>query len=259
MLIIKEGLSILRQYFLLRQSKDFNSRITDFFYTHLLRLPKPFFDTRKIGELTARLNDITRIQRVISQLAGSTVIDILVAIVSVSFIFNYSWQVGVICTVIMPLFYAMILLQNKKIISGQRMIMSNYALTEANYISTLLGIESVKNQNKQNAFSEKNKSIYANYQDSIISLGKIQIKLMFLVNTIGVLFLTSMLCFTSYQVIQGHLKTGQLIAILSLCGALLPCIVNLAILTIPIQEAKIAFDRMFEFTSTKAEDESGRY
>jgi len=71
LLLIREGISTLRQYFLLRQSKDFNNRITDFFYTHLLQLPKPFFDTRKIGELTARLNDTTRIQRVISQLAGS--------------------------------------------------------------------------------------------------------------------------------------------------------------------------------------------
>ena len=57
LLLIKEGLSALRQYFLLRQSREFNIRIIDFFYNHLLHLPKPFFDTRKIGDLVARLND----------------------------------------------------------------------------------------------------------------------------------------------------------------------------------------------------------
>lgn len=63
LLLIKEVFSYLRQYFLISQSKDFNIRIIDFFYSHLLRLPKQFFDTRKIGELTARLNDTSRIQR----------------------------------------------------------------------------------------------------------------------------------------------------------------------------------------------------
>ena len=81
LLIIKEGLSVIRQYFLISQSKNFNNRIIGNFYSKLLNLPKPFFDTRKIGELTARLTDTSRIQRVISQLAGNVVIDSLVSIV----------------------------------------------------------------------------------------------------------------------------------------------------------------------------------
>ena len=108
LLIIKEGLSVLRQLFLLRQSKDFNIRIIDFFYNHLLRLPKSFFDTRKIGELSARLNDTSRIQSVITQLAGNMIIDALVVIVSFVFIFIYSWQVGIICLCFMPVFYSLI-------------------------------------------------------------------------------------------------------------------------------------------------------
>ena len=50
-------------------------------------LPKPFFDTRKIGELVARLNDSQRIQRVIKVLASNLVIDILVTLISFSFLF----------------------------------------------------------------------------------------------------------------------------------------------------------------------------
>lgn len=74
LLLVKEGIAYLRQYFLLRQSKDFNIRIIDFFYQHLLQLPRSFFNTRKIGELTARLNDTSRIQRVISQIVSNVLI-----------------------------------------------------------------------------------------------------------------------------------------------------------------------------------------
>ncbi len=57
LLLIRVLFTALRDYFLIRQTKDFNNRIVDNFYSSLLNLPKPFFDTRKIGELVARLND----------------------------------------------------------------------------------------------------------------------------------------------------------------------------------------------------------
>jgi ATP-binding cassette, subfamily C, bacteriocin exporter len=255
LLIVKEALSALRQYFLLRQSKDFNSRVIDFFYQHLLQLPKSFFDTRKIGELTARLNDTSRIQRVISQLAGNLVIDALVVIVSTTFVFAYSFQIGMVCLLATPVFYLLVYLHNKKLLEGQRAIMSSYAMAEANYISTLQGIEPIKNYNKQNLFSTVNKAIYQNYQNKILSLGKIQIKLTFLANGFGIIFLVITLLISCYQVLNNHLKTGELIAILGMCGSLLPGVANLAMISIPLNEAKIAFDRMFEFTGIKAEED----
>ena len=256
MLFIKEGLSVLRQYFLFRQSKDFNIRIAGSFYSHLLKLPKSFFDTRKIGELTARLNDTARIQRVISQLAGSVIIDVLVAVVSTAVVFSYSAKAGVACIIAIPVFYILLYLHNKKIAAGQRSIMSSYAVTEANYISTLQGIDVIKNSDKQEQFAATNKSIYKNYQENIFSLGKIQLRLSFFANSFGIIFLIGILLFNSYEVLNNHLRTGELIAILSMCGSLLPSIANLAMISIPISEAKIAFDRMFEFTGMNQEDDN---
>lgn len=255
LLLIKEGLSVLRQYFLIRQGKDFNIRIIDFFYHHLLRLPKSFFDTRKIGEFTARLTDTSRIQRVISQLAGSTAIDTLMVIVSTVFIFVYSWHTGIGCLIAMPCFYMLIYFHNKKIIEGQRSIMVSYAFVEGNYISTLQGIEPIKNSNKQELFSTNNENIYETFQNNIFSLGKIQIKISFLANVFGVVFIIAVLMFLSTQVLRGHLKTGELIAVLGMLGSLLPSVARLALISIPINEAKIAFDRMFEFTGIEPEKE----
>lgn len=253
LLIIKEGLSVLRQYFLYRQSKNFNNRIIGNFYSKLLNLPKPFFDTRKIGELTARLTDTSRIQRVISQLAGNVVIDSLVSIVVFVVLFNYSWKIGLASVFIIPIYFILIYRFNKKIIDGQKAIMSSYAMSESNYISTLQGIEPIKNYNKQELFSSTNNIIYGKYQDAIFSFGKIQIKLGFIANSFGVLFLLGVLLFCSHQVLENQLKIGELMAILGLCSTLLPSIANLALISIPINEAKIAFDRMFEFTGIAPE------
>jgi len=253
LLIIKEGLSVLRQYFLFSQSKNFNNRIISNFYSKLLNLPKPFFDTRKIGELTARLTDTSRIQRVISQLAGNVVIDSLVAIVVFVVLFNYSWKIALASLFILPVYFILIYRFNKKIIQSQKAIMSSYAMSEANYISTLQGIEPIKNYNKQELFSTSNNLIYGKYQDAVFSFGKIQIKLGFIANSFGVIFLLGVLLFSSHQVLANHLKVGELMAILGLCSTLLPSIANLALISIPINEAKIAFERMFEFTGLTPE------
>jgi ATP-binding cassette subfamily B protein len=256
LLIIKEGLSVIRQYFLISQSKKFNTRIISIFYSKLVNLPKPFFDTRKIGELTARLNDTTRIQRVISQIVGNVVIDTLVAVVVFVVLFNYSWKIAVASLFILPVYFILIYRNNKKIIDGQRNIMSSYAMSESNYISTLQGIEPIKNYNKQELFSKSNNLIYGKYQDEVFSFGKIQIKLGFIANSFGVIFLLGVLLYSSHQVLSNHLKVGELMAILGLCSTLLPSIANLALISIPINEAKIAFDRMFEFASLSPEIDS---
>jgi len=253
LLIIKEGLSVIRQYFLFSQSKNFNNRIIGNFYSKLLNLPKPFFDTRKIGELTARLTDTSRIQRVISQLAGNVVIDSLVTIVVLIVLFYYSWKIALASLLILPVYFILIYRFNKKIIDSQKTIMSSYAMSESNYISTLQGIEPIKNYNKQELFSTTNNLIYSKYQDAVFSFGKIQIKLGFIANSFGVIFLLGVLLYISHQVLANHLKIGELMAILGLCSTLLPSIANLALISIPINEAKIAFDRMFEFTGLTPE------
>ncbi|MDX2303877.1 MAG: ABC transporter transmembrane domain-containing protein [Microscillaceae bacterium] len=95
LLIARIALGALRQFLLNRQGRDFNNRLMESFYGHLLFLPKSFFDTRKTGDLIARLNDTNRIQRVISQVVGTFVLDTLILLVSLVFLSTYSWQITI--------------------------------------------------------------------------------------------------------------------------------------------------------------------
>lgn len=252
-LISKEILTAVKQYLLLRQARSFNIRITDFFYGRLLHLPKPFLDTRRTGELTARLNDTSRIQKVISQIAGSAITDVLIVLATVVFLFSYSASMGLTCVTAIPIFFFIVHKFNKPVLKQQRVMMGSYAHTEANFVSTLLGIEHIKNHNTQNLFASVNKNIYKSFQEAVFRLGKIQINLSFAANGFSVIFLIVVLLYGSRQVLYGQLKPGEFVAILTLSGSLLPSIANLALLSIPINEAKVAFDRMFEFANVATE------
>jgi ATP-binding cassette subfamily B protein len=49
------------------------------------------------------------------------------------------------------------------------------------------------------------------------------------------------------------MQLGELMAVLGVAGSLLPSVASLALITIPINEAKVAFNRMYEFASMDKE------
>lgn len=256
-LLVRVGLSGLREYFLIYQTRAFNVRIIDSFYSALLRLPKPFFDTRKIGELVARLNDTSRIQGVIRTVVGGAIIDALVTVISFGFLFFYHWQTALIALLISPLYFILIYRFNRKIIDAQRNIMKAYALNESNYISTMQGITAIKNCSQESFFKRVNQQIYGAFQNEGFKLGQLYIRLSIFSGIVGVLLFVAIISYSSYHVIQDQLALGVLFAIIGIVGTLLPSVTSLALLSIPINEAKIAFDRMFEFASTKQESKKG--
>jgi len=243
----------IRQFLLLTQSRLFNNRIIGFFYNKLLHLPKSFFDTRKIGELTARLNDTRRIQTVISQIMGAIIIDTLIILVSLGFLFSYSWLLAVLVCLSLPVFFLLIYRNTNKIIKAQQEVMSGYALSESNFVNTMQGITTIKNSNKQNDFQTLNQQIYGLFQEKVFSLGKINIRLGLVSGIFGVVILVAILALGSANVLREQLLLGELMAILTISGSLLPSMANLTLVSIPVNEAKVAFDRMFEFAGMEQE------
>jgi ATP-binding cassette subfamily B protein len=254
-LLIREGISALRQWLLLQQLRSFNSRIVQYFFSRLLQLPMPFFDTRKIGDLTARLNDTTRIQRVVTQIFGTALIEVLLIVVSLIFLFRYSVNIALLTLVFLPFFFGLAYLHRRHVLKRQQQVMQGYALTEANYISTVQGISAIKNHNQQDYFVSLNNQVYGGYQSAILDMGKLQIRISLFVSISSIIFLMLLLTYGSSLVLSGQLKTGELIAIVSLIGSILPGVSGLALLSIPLSEAMVAINRMFEFTSLEIEDE----
>jgi len=246
-------LSAVRQFFLLLQGKSFNIRIVDDFYRALLFLPKSFFDARKTGDFVARLNDTMRIQRVIAEVTGTYIIDVLILIITLIILFYYSNMAGIISLICLPLFYLIVYRWDKRIISAQHDLMSGYASSDSNFIDSLRGIAEIKSLSWQAEFTHKNKSIYSDFQDRAFLLGKIKVKLNLLTGLAGTLYLIIVLIYSSSQVIGNKLSQGELMAIISLSSTLLPSVLNLALIGIPFNEAKVALNRMFEFTQIEPE------
>ena len=200
LLLARLGLGTIRQYMLFLQSRDFNNRLIAFFYNHLLRLPKFFFDTRRIGELVARLNDTRRIQSVVSIIAGSIVIDFLVTIVTLSMLFYYSWPIALLLVISIPLFIWIVSIYNAPLVEAQRNVMMSYAHSESNFINTMQGIDTIKNFNRQHEFGALNQAIYGFFQNKVFDLGRLNIKLSVVYGIISIVLIVGAIGIGSFFV-----------------------------------------------------------
>ncbi len=257
LLLARSGLNYLRGFFMIRQGMDFNNRIIQSFYGNLLQLPKSFFDTRKTGELIARMNDTRRIQNTLSVLTGSVLIDFLVILVSAGFVFVYSSIIGVAVLGFL-LIYSIILFRfNKPIASLQKEVMGGYAMAESNFVDTMQGIADIKLSNKTGFFEKMNKAVYGLFQQKNFELGKLGIKFSMVSEITGVIFIISVFGFSSWLVLSKQLLLGEMMALLSMAGGIIPSATRLVVANIQLQEARIAFDRMFEFTAIEKENLTG--
>lgn len=247
-LILKTGLNYLRSHLLLRYAKSFNVRLLYAFYKKLFKLPKLFFDTRKVGEIIARLNDTRRIQGLISYLTAQVAIDGLVFFSSLGVIIYYTWEIGLVVSTVIPVFGLIVFKFQKKIALSQRNVMSGYAAAESHFVDIIGLIEPIKLANKEEFFSKVGKSIYKSFQERMYQLGEVTNTYNWWNELATSIYIVVILLLMSLMVLNSQLKLGEFVAVFSLMVTIISAIGRISMSSIQLQEAFVAFNRMYEFS-----------
>jgi ATP-binding cassette, subfamily C, bacteriocin exporter len=256
-LLARALISYVRSVFLIRQSKEMNTRLISYFFGKLLFLPKTFFDSTSTGDMVARMNDTSRIQKVVVYMTSQIVIDVLVVMVSSGYIFFYSVSTGLLSLVSIPVFGLLAWFFNQKIIIAQRKAMQAYAATESKYIDTINGVKIIKTYNCEILFSNIVNNVYRFFMQKIYDLGLIGAKMNLWITAGSALLLTGIISWIAWLVLQEQLLLGQMMAIITLVGSLGASVINIAMANIQLQEARVAFDRMYEFAAADPEYNPG--
>ena len=257
-LLFRVAFDSIRQYIITLQGINFSKRLIEKFYNHLLKLPKIFYATRSIGDMTTRLNDTLRIQSVIKEIINNVISDVLISIVALITLFYYSKLIGWLMLVILPLLFFLLLIYKKKIVKRQRSVMVERANYNTNFIHSLTGLDTIKVLSGEDHFASLNKRLFSNYQKSILLLNTVQIKLSAKMGTLNSFIFVILIGIGVKLILNDTLKIGMLFAIMMLIENAMQSTINLAMYAIPIQEAKIAFERMYEFISIEKEKENNK-
>jgi len=244
-----------KSWLVARQSKAFNLRIMDNFFERILSLKLDFFETRKVGDIVARLNDIRRVQKVVSiTIAGNVLIDGFVIVASLVMLCIYAWQLALILLFFIPIILLYIWKKNDKIIVSQQEVMSGYSSTESFFHQVFSGIRSIKVGGLSHQIVRKNRSIYEYFQNKTYSLDMLNLRMMAFYGIVTSLLLVVIILVGGWLVLRGVLSIGGLVAAIGIESAAIPALIQLSLLPIPINEAKVAFERLYDTIDRPTEE-----
>lgn len=253
LLITTSLLGYVRSVVLIQQAYNFNVRVFRYFFKRLLKMPKLFFDSKKQGDMIARMNDTQRIQRNIKTIIADSLIEVFVILISLIFLFLYSSEVAFIALASFPILYLCSWLFNTKIKKFQHKMFNDYAQTESHYIDTISGIETIKVFNKESSYFKNNVLKYKAYQNSILKLIKYDINQATFIEICSTVISASAISYAVLLVFNRAIEVGDLIAIISLIVMIINAVKDTVQLNVEIFESKIAIERMFDFAQRSEE------
>jgi ATP-binding cassette subfamily B protein len=257
-LLIRAGAAYLRDRFLVILNKRLSKSINGEFLEHIFKLPKHFFDTRKKGDITARIHDIIRIQQAVVRISGVFIIDILIVIGALLMIFYFSGLIGFIMLIFIPLYGLMLFHYSRPFKKLQNDVMRDFARVESVYIDSLEGVDDILNFNVSEPFTRTNKLIYGMFQDKIETLGFTRTRLTFLVESSSALITVAVLALGAVAINKEQLMLGEMIACYSLLSYVMPAINRSIESNISMQGAFIAIRRLMDLLLVEKEADSGK-
>ncbi|MNK49132.1 Lactococcin-G-processing and transport ATP-binding protein LagD [compost metagenome] len=242
----RTGLELIRNWIILHLSIRINISLISDFFIKLMNLPISFFDVRMTGDIMQRINDHSRIERILTTSSLSVLFSMVNMIIMGGVLAYYNLTIFTIFFVGSLLYFGWVFLflKRRKELDYRRF--SEVSQEQSKVIELINGMQEIKLHN-----AEKQKRWGWEYVQA--RLFKVSMKGLVLEQTqsIGSNFINEfkniIIVFLSAKlVIDGEITLGMMMAISSIVGSLNGPIIQLIGFIREAQDAKISLARLSE-------------
>ena len=257
-LFVQLFINYTRTLLTVKTGQQIDARLILGYYKHLLQLPQQFFDNMRTGEIISRLNDAVKIRTFVNEALVSFAINIFILIFAFALMFTAYWKLAVIILIVIPLYALIYFISNKLNKKTQRRLMEDNAdlgtqLVESiNSVSTIkqFSLEEFANVKTENRFVKLLGSVYSSsYNGLLIGTST---------SFVSGLFVIILLWAGATFVLNRSLTPGELLSFYSIMGYFTGPVLSLISLNKTMQDAVIAFDRLFDIMDLKKEDSENK-
>ena len=161
--IFKIVLSFYRTYLENHLNKNIDCLLNSDFLSHLYNLPLNVITSRNAGEIISRVNDLTSIKNIITEIFMSSTLDLILVVIAVPLLINISKNLFFILFLIIILYFLIGLIFSKVIFKRAYQNISYEADFNNNLIEDIKMINSIKNLNIVSPALKKLESKLTNY------------------------------------------------------------------------------------------------
>lgn len=234
---------------------DLGSKVID----HLFRLPLKYFDTRRVGDISGRVNELANIRQFITGTALTVVLNALFSVIYIAVMLTYSMTLTFVALATVPFFTVLILFVSPIVQRLLRVRAERYADAQSYLVETLNGIQTVKAQNieltsRWNWYERYARFMNAGFRTTLTNTAASSIA-GFLNKISGLL----LLWVGAYMVLDNKLTLGQLIAFRIIAGNVTGSLLQFVQVWQSFQEVGMSIERLRDILNSETEsDDSDR-
>jgi len=256
-LAFKLLLGVFQSLLSMRTAQQIDATLILAYYHHLMRLPQPFFDSMRVGEITSRIADAVKVRNFLNGALLNLVLNPLILAFSLGAMFLWSWKLALLSLALLPLnaaLYWFIDLRNR---TYQRQIMERAADFDSQLVESLQAQPALRRFRLEEHAELRTeirlvRLLKTGWRAGLAALGT---------GTAGAfltqVYLIGLLWLGTGLVLDASLTPGQLMSCYTLAGYLTGPLTALLGLNTQIQETLIATDRLFEIMDLELEKDQG--
>lgn len=255
--IFESILGILRLFIFTHTARRLDLSLSAQLFRHLMRLPLAYFESRRVGDTVARVQELEQIRQFLTGTALTVILDSIFAVVYLGLMFYYNITLTFVALAVLPLFATLTIVATPILRNWLNQTFNRSADSQSFLVETVTGIHSVKAHAAEPVARERWEGLFARF----IRTGFKASTTSNISSNIGD-FLTNfstllILWFGAKLVIEHQLTVGQLIAFQMLSGRVTGPLLRLVQLWQNLQQVLLSVDRIGDILNAAPEAEAG--
>lgn len=252
-IIFEMLLSLCRNYIFAHTTTKIDARLGSELFKHLILLPMIYFESRKVGNIVARVRELDIIRDFIANKTVTVLLDVLFSFVFILMMLLYSVKltliaIGFVAVIGAIYFFITPVLRKRLEEKFQMGAASNSYLVEA-----VTGMQTVKSLAIEGSMQKQWEEYLGKYVKSGFNLSNLTNVASGFANALQKLMTLSILYFGVNLVMENKLTVGQLIAFQMFAGQFSAPIMRLVSLWNEFQQALLSVDRLGDILNTPTE------
>ena len=248
----------LRNYVFAHTTNRIDVELGSRLFRHLVALPLPYFNTRRVGDTVARVRELENIRSFLTGQGLTAVIDIFFSFIFLGVMCLYSVWLTVMVAASLPI-YALISIMLVPVL--RRRLNEKFergADNQSFLVESVSGMETVKSMAVEPQFVRRWDTQLAAYVASSFRASMVGNVGQQLIQWVGKLVTVGTLFFGARLVITGHLTVGELIAFNMMSQRVAAPVLRLAQLWQDFQQVGISMNRLGDVLNVRTETPSQR-
>ena len=251
-------LNLCRNYIFIHTANKLDAKLGAKLFKHLFSLPFNYFETRKVGNIIARVRELDTIREFITNKSVSVIIDTLFSVVFLAMMFIYSVKLSFIALAFVLLIGILYVLITPELRARLEAKFQMGAQSNSYLVESTTGIQTVKSLAIEGSMQKKWEEYLGKYVKSSFNLSNIANISGNFSGVLQKLMTISILYFGVKLVIDSKLTIGQLIAFQMFSNQLVAPIMRLLNLWNEFQQTLLAVDRLGDILNHPVEVQSSK-